>query len=60
MPVRAYLLCLSLDPLMDDERNLTIFAPYFLAPFVLAVAVVLMELGIVSGRRGLLAGDVRS
>jgi hypothetical protein len=54
VPVRAMLLCFSLDPLMDDDRSLSIFAPYFLTPFALAVAVVLLELGIVSGRRGLM------
>ena len=52
VPVRAMLLCFSLDPLMDDDRSLSIFAPYFLAPFALAVAIVLLELGIVSARRG--------
>jgi hypothetical protein len=54
VPVRAYLLCFSMDPLMDDDRDSTIFGPWFLAPFALAVAVVLLESGIVSARRGVL------
>jgi hypothetical protein len=54
VPARAYLLCWSMDPLMDEDRGNTIFGPWFLAPFALAVAVVLVEAGIVSARRGIL------
>ncbi len=52
VPARAYLLCVSMDPLVGDDRDRLIFGPYFLAPFGLAVAVVLLELGLVSSRRG--------
>jgi hypothetical protein len=54
VPARAFLLCWSVHGIVSDERTRTIFQPYFLAPFGLAVAVLLLELGIVSSRKGVL------
>jgi hypothetical protein len=54
VPARAFLLCWSLDPLTGDDRALSMFAPYFLVPFGLAVAVLLLEAGLTSRRRGVL------
>lgn len=45
---RAFLLCWSFHLLPGGSL---VFGPYFLAPFVLAVAVVVLELGIVSRHR---------
>ncbi len=54
VPVRALLLCFSMhqpnDPYLYDRL---IFGPYFLVPFGLALAVLLLEVGLVSSRRGL-------
>jgi hypothetical protein len=49
---RSFLLCWSLDLLGGRDIDWIIFGPYFLVPFGLAVAVVLLELGLVAGRRG--------
>jgi hypothetical protein len=46
---RSYYLCVSLH-LVGGDR--TIFAPYFLVPFLLALDVLLLELGIVARRAG--------
>jgi hypothetical protein len=54
VPVRAVVLCWSLDPLMDDERDKTIFGPYFLMPFAVAVGALLLEMGTRSRHRGVL------
>jgi hypothetical protein len=48
---RAFLLCWSLHPLAGSDIDRLVFGPYFLVPFGLAVAAVLLELGITSGRR---------
>lgn len=48
---RAFLLCWSLHPLAGSDMHHLVFGPYFLVPFGLAVATVLLELGITSGRR---------
>jgi hypothetical protein len=48
---RAFLLCWSLHPLAGSDMDHLIFGPYFLVPFGLAVAAVLLELGITSGHR---------
>jgi hypothetical protein len=51
---RSALLCWSMHHL---PRNLTepyIFGPYFLVPFGLAIAVLLLEIGLVERRRGVL------
>jgi hypothetical protein len=54
VPGRAYFLCWMMHPIAFDDVNLFIFGPYFLVPFGVAVAVLLLEIGIVSGRRELL------
>ncbi len=54
VPARAFTLCLSLHTVdLDNFQNL-IFGPYFLVPFGLAVAVLLLEAGLVSRRRSVL------
>jgi hypothetical protein len=56
--IRHYTLCLSFDPVSRlnavaaYERMEHIFAPYFVVPIVLAAAVLVLEAGLVSGRRG--------
>jgi hypothetical protein len=42
---RAFLLCWSLHPLVGSDIDRLIFGPYFLVPFGLAVAAVLLEIG---------------
>jgi hypothetical protein len=51
---RAYLLCWSMHLLPACDRECLIFGPYFLVPFGFAVCVLLLEIGIVSARRGVL------
>jgi hypothetical protein len=46
---RAYYACISFYPV---ERSGNIFGPYFLMPFLLAVSVVILEIGLTSHRRG--------
>ena len=48
---RAFLLCWSFHLLDGAGAEDLVFGPYFLAPFGLAVAVVLMELGLVARHR---------
>jgi hypothetical protein len=55
VPGRAFLLCWSLHLLEFGDADLLIFGPYFVVPFGFAVAVLLLEGGLVSGRRGLIA-----
>ncbi len=50
VPARAFLLCWSMHFLDPYARNL-MFGPYFLVPFGLAIAVLLLEIGLVSRRR---------
>lgn len=47
---RAFLLCWSLHPLVGSDIDRLIFGPYFLVPFGLAVAAVLLEVGRTAGR----------
>jgi hypothetical protein len=54
VPARALLLCWSVHGIVSDARTRMVFQPYFLAPFGMAVAVLVLELGIVSRRRTLL------
>jgi hypothetical protein len=54
VPARAFLLCWSLHLLDAGDSDRLIFGPYFLAPFGLAVALLLLEAGLVSRRRGVL------
>ncbi|MFC1672494.1 hypothetical protein ACFL01_05100 [Planctomycetota bacterium] len=46
--IRAYYLTLSFDPAKGME---SIFGAYFLSPFLLAVSILLLEMGLVSGRK---------
>jgi hypothetical protein len=48
---RAYYLCISLH---NVEGYRSIFGPYFLVPFGFAVATLILEHGLVSGRQGVL------
>jgi hypothetical protein len=48
---RAFLICWSLHPLAGSNMDHLIFGPYFLVPFGLAVAAVLLELGLTADRR---------
>jgi hypothetical protein len=50
VPARAFFLCWSMDVLTGADRNSLIFGGYFLVPFGLALAVLLLEIGIVSKR----------
>jgi len=52
VPARAFLLCWSFHLLGGIDRDRLIFGPYFLVPFGLTVAILLLELGLVSFRRG--------
>ncbi len=54
VPARAVLLCWSMQLLGNTDRGRLIFGLYFLVPFGLAVAVLLLEIGLVSARRGVL------
>jgi hypothetical protein len=55
VPARAFLLCWSMHLLDAGDRDSLIFGPYFLVPFGLALGVLLLDGGLVSGRRGVLA-----
>ncbi len=44
--LRAYYLCVSFHPVFGED---SIFGVYFLAPFVLAIAVLLIEASILAG-----------
>jgi len=54
VPGRAYFLCWMMHPIAFADVNLLIFGPYFLVPFGLSLCVLLLEFGIVSGRRNVL------
>jgi hypothetical protein len=51
VPARAFLLCWSLHLLGGADLDRLIFGPYFLTPFGLCVAILLLETGIVSRKR---------
>lgn len=53
VPARAYLLCYSMDLHAGGDR--LVFGPYFLVPFGLAVAAVLLEVGLTGGHRWVLS-----
>jgi hypothetical protein len=55
VPARAILLCWSMHPIGGANLDRLIFGTYFLAPFGLALAVLLLEAGLVSGSRAVLA-----
>jgi hypothetical protein len=50
VPARAFFLCWSMDVLIGADQSRLIFGLYFLVPFGLALAVLLLEIGLV-GRR---------
>jgi hypothetical protein len=52
VPGRAFLLCWSMQLLDSADRDRLIFGPYFLVPFGLAVALLLLEGGLALRRRG--------
>jgi hypothetical protein len=54
VPARAFLLCWSMHLLDGPETDQLLFGPYFLVPFGLVVAALLLEAGLVSSRRVLL------
>lgn len=53
VPARAFLLCWSMHLLKYNEQGQLIFGLYFLVPFGLAVALLLLEIGLCSRRREL-------
>jgi hypothetical protein len=55
VPARAVLFCWSMHPIGGANLERIIFGGYFLVPFGLMLAVLLLEAGLVSGRRMLLA-----
>jgi hypothetical protein len=56
VPARAVLLCWSMLLPEGRQRSYLIFGPYFLVPFGLALAILLLEIGIVARSRALLRG----
>jgi hypothetical protein len=54
VPARAFLLCWSMHLLGAANHDQLIFAPWFLVPFGLSLAVLLLEIAIVSGIRSVL------
>lgn len=54
VPARAFLLCWSMQLLELSDMRHVLFGPFFLLPFGLAIAVLLMEIGLVSRRRSVL------
>jgi hypothetical protein len=54
VPARAFLLCWSMHHLPAVESNQLMFGPYFVIPFGVAIAVLLLEIALVAGHRGLL------
>jgi hypothetical protein len=54
VPARAFLLCLSMHPVNLDDFDNMIFGPYFLVPFGLSLTVLLLEIGLVTSRKGVL------
>jgi hypothetical protein len=55
VPGRAFLLCWSMQLLDAADRDRLIFGPYFLVPFGLAIAILLLEGGLARKRRGTIA-----
>jgi len=52
LPARSFLLCWSMHLLDNGDRDALVFGPHFLAPFGLAIAVLLLEIGLQGRRRG--------
>jgi hypothetical protein len=51
VPARSFLISWSLHPLALVNVTYFVFGPYFLVPFGFAIAILLLEIGLVSGRR---------
>jgi hypothetical protein len=51
VPARAFLLCWSMHLLEGGDRDRLIFGPYFLAPFGMTLAIILLEISIISRSR---------
>jgi hypothetical protein len=49
---RSFLLCWSMQPIERTDPERLIFGAYFLVPFLFAVAVLLLEIGLVARRSG--------
>jgi hypothetical protein len=56
VPARSALLCWSMHHVPSAGGEPYIFGPYFLVPIGLAIAVVLLEIGLVEKQRGVAAG----
>ena len=56
VPARSALLCWSMHHVPSAGGEPYIFGPYFLVPFGLAIAVVLLEIGLVERRKGVAVG----
>ena len=56
VPARSALLCWSMHHVPPAGGEPYIFGPYFLVPFGMAIAVVLLEIGLVERRRGVAVG----
>ncbi len=54
VPARSYLLCYSMHLPEGGGGGQVIFGPYFLVPFGMAIAVILLELGLEARSRGVL------
>jgi hypothetical protein len=54
VPARAFLLCWSMQLLQNADLTRVLFGPFFVAPFGLAVAVLLLEIGLVCRHRAVL------
>jgi hypothetical protein len=54
VPARAFLFCWSMHPVALVNLEHLVFGPYFLVPFGMAMAVLVLEMGLVSGRREVL------
>jgi hypothetical protein len=52
VPARSLLLCWSMHLLDNSDRDALVFGPHFLAPFGLAIAVLLLGIGLQARRRG--------
>jgi hypothetical protein len=51
VPGRAFLLCWSMQLLESGESHRVLFGPFFVIPFGLSLAILLLEIGIVSEKR---------
>jgi len=54
VPARAFLLCWSMQMLETGDLGHVMFGPFFAVPFGLALALLLLEIGLISQRRAVL------